>query len=81
MPYTGVLVLAVSTGVVVIVVAAAVVLVVLLVTSSMRGRQKRDAERRSEAQRHLDQADARAARAEHERDIAQQGGAGPDPDG
>ena len=40
--------LAVSTGVVVIVVAIAVVLVVFLVTMSMRGRQQRGAQRRSE---------------------------------
>jgi hypothetical protein len=45
------LVLAVGTGIVVIVVAVAVVLVVLFVTASMRGRQMRDAQRRSVARR------------------------------
>jgi hypothetical protein len=40
--------LAVGTGVVVIVVAVAVVLIVLIVAVSMRGRQKRGAERRAE---------------------------------
>jgi hypothetical protein len=40
--------LAVGTGVVVIVVAIAVVLVVFLVTMSMRGRQQRAGQRRSE---------------------------------
>jgi hypothetical protein len=44
-------VLAVSTGVVVIAVAGAVVLVVLLVTVSMRGRQKRRAQRHGDARR------------------------------
>jgi hypothetical protein len=45
----GVLVpLAVGTGVVVIVVAVAVVLIVLIAAVSMRGRQKRAAERRAE---------------------------------
>jgi hypothetical protein len=48
-------VLAVSTGVVVIVVAIAVVLVVLIVAVSMRGRQKRAAQRRAETR---DRADA-----------------------
>jgi hypothetical protein len=43
------LVLAVGTGVVVIAVAGAIVLEVLFVTVSMRGRQKRAAERRGEA--------------------------------
>ena len=71
--------LAVGTGVVVIAVAAAVVLVVLFVTVSMRGRQKRGAQRRSEAQRELDDAHQRAARAEHERDIAQRGSEGEGP--
>jgi len=80
MPYAALFVPAVSTGTVVIVIAVAVVLVVLLVTSSMRGRQKRSAERRSETQRHLDQADERAARAERERDDAQQGTEDPAPD-
>ncbi|HEY5144372.1 MAG TPA: hypothetical protein VII98_12810 [Solirubrobacteraceae bacterium] len=79
MPQPGVFVLAVSTGVVVIVVAVAVVLVVLLVTSSMRGRQKRSAQRRAETQRRLDLADERAARAEHERDSAEQGAERPEP--
>jgi uncharacterized membrane protein len=49
------LVLAVDTGVVVIVVAVAVVLVVLFVTASMRGRQRRDARRRSEAPRYAEE--------------------------
>jgi hypothetical protein len=44
-------VFAVSAGVVVIVVAVAVVLVVLLVTVSMRGRQKRAAQRTDDARR------------------------------
>ena len=66
-------VLAVGTGVVVIVVAVAVVLVVLFVTVSMRGRQKRGAQRRSEA-RH-DAVEAReAGRAERGRDVAREGG-------
>lgn len=60
--------IAVGTGVVVIAVAIAVVLVVLFVTVSMRGRQKR----RQEGRRDLGQAHERAARAEQERDIAQQ---------
>ncbi|MGZ4276974.1 MAG: hypothetical protein ACXVFK_09690 [Solirubrobacteraceae bacterium] len=64
-------VLAVGTGVVVIVVAVAVVLVALLVTVSMRGRQKRGALRRSEARHELDDAQGRA---EHERDVAREGG-------
>ena len=63
-------VLAVGTGVVVIVVAVAIVLVVLFVTVSMRGRQKRGAQRRSEARHELGDAQERAARAEHERDVA-----------
>ncbi|MCD6728183.1 MAG: hypothetical protein LT070_13225 [Solirubrobacteraceae bacterium] len=67
-------VLAVGTGVVVIVVAAAVVMVVLFVTVSMRGRQKRGAQRRSEARHELDDAQERAVRAEHERDVAREGG-------
>jgi uncharacterized membrane protein len=49
-----VMVLAVGTGVVVIVVAIAVVLLVLIVALSMRGRQKRGAERRAEGQDHQD---------------------------
>lgn len=67
-------VLAVSTGVVVIVVAVAVVLVVLFVTVSMRGRQMRGAQRRSEARHELDDAQERVVRAEHERDVAREGG-------
>jgi hypothetical protein len=55
-------VLAVSTGVVVIAVAAAVVLVVLIVAVSMRGRQKRDAQRRGEARRHAYEDRERAGR-------------------
>lgn len=78
MPHPPVL-FAVSTGVVVIVVAVAVVLVVLLVTSSMRGRQMRSAQQRGETQRHLDEADERAAHAEHERDVAQQASRGDEP--
>jgi hypothetical protein len=72
-------VLAVGTGVVVIVVAVAVVLVVLFVTVSMRGRQKRGAQRRSEA-RH-DAVEAReAGRAERGRDVAREGGEDLSPD-
>lgn len=74
MSQSGVLMLAVGTGVVVIVVAVAVVLIVLFITASMRGRQKRSADRRGEAQHHIDEADERVARAEHERDVAEQGG-------
>ena len=73
-------VLAVSTGVVVIAVAAAVVLVVLFVTASMRGRQKRGAQRRGETRRDVDEARERARRAEDERDIAREGGEGLGPD-
>jgi hypothetical protein len=73
MPNAGFVVFAVGTGVVVIVVAVAVVLVVLLVTVSMRGRQMRGAQRRGEGRRDLDEAHERAARAEHERDIARRG--------
>jgi predicted Holliday junction resolvase-like endonuclease len=58
---------AVSTGVVVIVVAVAVVLVVLFVTLSMRG-LKRGAETRED----LAEAHERAARAERDRDVAQE---------
>jgi uncharacterized membrane protein len=54
-------VLAISSGVVVIAVAGAIVLLVLIVAVSMRGRQKRGAERRGEA------------RAERDRDIAREG--------
>lgn len=71
---------AVGTGVVVIVVAVAIVLVVLLVTVSMRGRQKRDAQQRSEARHELDDAQERAVRAEHERDVAREGGEDRAPD-
>jgi uncharacterized membrane protein len=63
---------AVSTGVVVIVVAIAVVLVVLLVTISMRGRQRRGVKRRDETRHDLAEAHERAARAERDRDIAQE---------
>jgi F0F1-type ATP synthase membrane subunit b/b' len=59
---------AVGTGVVVIVVAIAVVLVVLFVTASMRGRQRRALD----ARRDVAEAHERAARAERERDIAQE---------
>jgi uncharacterized membrane protein len=67
---SGVMVLAVQTGVVVIVVAVAVVLVVVFVTASMRGHQRRGAARRVEVRHDLDQAAERVARAEHERDVA-----------
>ena len=77
---TGFFVLAVDTGVVVIVVAVAVAVIVLAVTASMRGRQRRGAERRVEARHDLDEAERRAGRAEHERDIAREGGADPRPD-
>ena len=73
-------VLAVGTGVVVIVVAIAVVLVVLFVTVSMRGRQKRGAQRRSDARHELDDAQARAVQAEHERDVAREDGEDRAPD-
>jgi hypothetical protein len=73
-------VLAVGTGVVVIVVAVAVVLVVLLVTVSMRGRQQRDAQQRSEVRHELDDAQERTVRAEHERDVAREGGEDRAPD-
>lgn len=72
---------AVGTGVVVIAVAVAVVLVVLFVTASMRGRQKRGAQRRGETQRELDDAQRRVARAEHERDVALQGRGDEGPEG
>jgi Flp pilus assembly protein TadB len=71
---TTVVLLAVSTGVVVIAVAVAVVLVVLLVTVSMRGRQKRAAQRRGEARHDVDEARERAEGAERDRDIARGGG-------
>jgi uncharacterized membrane protein len=64
--------LAVGTGVVVIVVAAAVVAVVLIVALSMRGRQTRGAQLRSDARRDLEQAHERAAEAERDREAAQQ---------
>ena len=63
---------AISTGVVVIVVAIAVVLVVLFVTVSMRGRQRRGAKRRDETRHDVAEAHERAARAERDRDIAQE---------
>jgi len=71
---------AVSTGVVVIVVAIAVVLVVLFVTVSMRGRQRRGVKRRDETRHELAEAHERAARAERDRDIAQEQAQGGDPD-
>lgn len=71
---------AVSTGVVVIVVAIAIVLVVLFVTMSMRGRQRRGVERRDETRHELAEAHERAARAERDRDIAQEQGERADPD-
>jgi uncharacterized membrane protein len=64
--------MAVATGVVVIVVAIAVVLVVLIVTLSMRGRQKRGATRRAEDRQELAGANERAARAERDRDVAEE---------
>jgi hypothetical protein len=70
---TALVVLAVSTGVVVIVVAVAVVLVVLFVTLSMRGRQRRGAERRDETRRDLDEAGERAGR-QRARDTAREAG-------
>jgi uncharacterized membrane protein len=71
---TGFVVLAVSTGVVVIVVAVAVMLVVLFVTLSMRGRQKRGAERRSEVRRDVDAARERAAPGERDSDAGRERG-------
>lgn len=76
---TGFFVLAVDTGVVVIVVAVAVAVIVLLVTASMRGRQRRGAKQRVEARHDIDEAERRARRAEHERDIAREGGDNPHP--
>jgi hypothetical protein len=64
---SAVLVFAVSTGVVVIVVAVCVVLVVLLVTLSMRGRRQQSSQRRADARRDLDAAQARGAGDGHER--------------
>jgi uncharacterized membrane protein len=63
---------AVATGVVIIVVAVAVVLVVLFVTASMRGRQRRGLKRRDQTRGDLAEANERAARAERDRDIAQE---------
>jgi len=67
---------AVATGVVVIVVAIAVVLVVMLVTLSMRGRQRRSGKDRQA----LADAQERAARAERDRDIAEEQARRSDPD-
>ena len=67
---TGLVLAAVGTGIVVIVVAGCVVLVVLLVTLSLRGQRRQRAQRHDETRRDLDQAQERAVRAEHERDIA-----------
>ena len=67
---TGLVLAAVGTGIAVIVVAGRVVLVVLLVTLSLRGQQRQRAQRHDETRRDLDQAQERAVRAEHERDIA-----------
>ena len=67
---SGVIVLAVETGVVVIAVAVAVVLVVVLITASVRGQQRRGATRRGEVRHDLDEAEERVERAEHERDVA-----------
>lgn len=64
--------MAVATGVVVNVVAIAVLLVVLFVTMSMRGRQRRGATRRGENRQELAEAHERAARADRERDIAEE---------
>jgi hypothetical protein len=68
------LVFAVGTGVVVIAVAVAVVLVVLIIALSMRGRQKRAAQRRVEARRGVDKGHGRPLQAERDRDPAQGGG-------
>lgn len=65
-------VLAVQTGVVVIVVAVAVVLLVLIVSLSLRGRQVRVAKLSNEARRDLNEAHERAARAERDREIAEE---------
>ena len=67
---TGLVLAAVGTGIVVIVVAGCVVLVVLLATLSLRGQRRQRAQRHDETRRDLDQAQERAVRAEHERDIA-----------
>jgi uncharacterized membrane protein len=77
---TALVVLAVDTGVVVIVVAAAVVLVVLFVTVSMRGRQRREAQRRGEARRDVDEGRERVGRPERDRDSAREGGEDIGPD-
>ena len=69
---TALVVLAVDTGVVVIVVAIAVVLVVLFVTVSMRGRQRREAQRRGEARRDVDDGRERVGRPERDRDSARE---------
>ena len=61
---------AIETGVVVIVVAIAVVLVVLFVTVSMRGRQKRAAQRRDEERLDVAEARERAGQGESDRDVA-----------
>jgi uncharacterized membrane protein len=65
--------LAVSTGVVVIVVAIAVVLVVLFVTVSMRGRQRRGAQRRDEERLDVAEARERGGQAKSDRDAARAG--------
>jgi hypothetical protein len=65
-------VLAVGTGVVVIVVAIAVVLLALMLTASIRGREKRGAQRHDEVRRDLGEAQERAQHAERDRDIAQE---------
>jgi hypothetical protein len=71
-------VLAVGTNVVVIVVAVAVVVLALTVAASMRGRQKRGAQRSDATRRELGDAQERA---EHDRDITQeQVERGADPD-
>lgn len=70
---SAVMVIAVGTGVVVIVVAVAVVLVVVLVTGSIRGQQRRGTARRVAVRGVVDEAEGRAERAEHERDVALEG--------
>jgi uncharacterized membrane protein len=77
---TALVVLAVDTGVVVIIVAIAVVLVVLFVTVSMRGRQRREAQRRGEARRDVDEGRERVGRPERDRDSAREGGEDIGPD-
>jgi hypothetical protein len=71
--------LAVSTSVVVIVIAVAIVLVVLFVTLSMRGRQRRGAERRGEARREVDEARERAGPNGRDRETPRGGGEGVGP--